>query len=131
MAKDSDSASGSAELPMTAKQVTDILLKFAQPLLDTAPDGVSAEQLQGALNLAATVWDAVVTDDAIGVGVEISLQRVLDDTSQQTPKMVPLLGSLANRKRRLFPDSDFLIGGIEVVEAEGGGFTIRAEAAPV
>jgi hypothetical protein len=98
-------------------KVSDMLVAFAQPLLDTLPDDATIREIRGALMFSAVMWNSLVVADGdltlaseelselvVGAGRELELPE---------DELLGMLEQLAGRKRALFPDERRIIAGVE------------------
>jgi hypothetical protein len=104
-----------------------VLLEFAEPLLATAPPNMSARQMQNALSIAATVWNAVLMDAQREGGTFVAELR---ERMRELPAVQPLVEILIRRREGLFAQHKWFVGSYNVVPglAGLGGFTVRVEA---
>jgi hypothetical protein len=101
-------------------------LDFAEPLL--APLGAAAaeQEMEGALQIAFTVWNAVVYDAVQGGDRWVSQVRRLAGNAPD-PGVLMLVEQMIARKRSLFGDDQRLIGEYQFVR-RNGELRLRAEA---
>ena len=105
-------------------KISETFLQFAQPLLETAPPGVTEEDMEEPLKVAFTVWNAVVYADAA------DNSDFLDGIRQRTahePLTAALIEQMIQRKRKLFGDDHRLVGEYEFFRKDGE-LRFRAEA---
>jgi len=105
-------------------RVAEVLMRFAQPVLDTAPPGVSPETLERALVTAASVWNADVLDQLSSGGEYLA--EIRDRVAAENPAFIPMVDMLSIRRRRMFIDATFLMGNVTVTTDDEGGFLIAA-----
>lgn len=112
-------------------KMSDTLVALAQEELDCMPDDATADQLEGLLLIAMSVWNAVV------IGSESTLDARLWELSRtlQPPAGIPQrhvfasLRAMAERKQRLFAQDHRLVVSVTVVN-EDGHLRILAMSAP-
>jgi hypothetical protein len=104
-----------------------VLLEFAEPLLATAPPNMSARQMQSALSIAVTVWNAVLMDAEAEGGSFVAEVR---KRMRELPAVQPLVEILIRRRERLFAEHRWFVGAYDVSPGLPGlgGFTVRVEA---
>jgi hypothetical protein len=95
---------------------------FAQPLLDTAPEDVEPATVQRVLALAASVWNAMVVDEAEGGGA--NLAQVLERAGGEDSGTASVIEILAERRRTGFKQLRFLFGSVKVRDDGEAGFRI-------
>ena len=106
------------------RKISETFIHFARPLLDAAPPGATEADLEVAVRLAFTVWNAVVYADAV------DNHEFLDGIREHTghePMSVALIEHLIRRKRELFGDDHRLVGAHKFYR-QGGELRFRAEA---
>jgi hypothetical protein len=106
------------------RKISETFLAFAEPLLCPLPTASLEEQLNTALRLAFTVWNAVVFADVTGDGEHLARCRQL---SGNDAELAQLLEELVTRKHVLFAGDERLIGAWKV-SMTPNGFNVRAEA---
>ena len=107
------------------RKISETLIDFASPILDSAPEGVTAEELKKGLVVAVTVWNAVVIEEW---GFE---QKYFDDIHKRlrsNPESAELIEALVERKRKKFAGDLRAISDFDVKVKKDGTFSISAEA---
>jgi hypothetical protein len=106
------------------RKISETFLDFAEPLL--APLGAEAAEaeMEQALQIAFTVWNAVVFDAADRSSRWVDRVRGLTD---HDPRIRALVEQLISRKQRLFGDDQRLIGEYRLYRHHGE-LRLRAEA---
>jgi hypothetical protein len=106
------------------RKISETFLEFAAPLLDPLGAEATEHELENALKIAFTVWNAVVFD-----AVDHSrgwLDQVRDLVGHD-PRVRALVEQLIARKQRLFGNDHRLIGKYQLVRRQGE-LRLRAEA---
>lgn len=123
--KKSRKKSKAAKPGIPDRKISETLIDFASPILDSAPDGVTAEELKKGLVVAVTIWNAVVLDEW---GVD---QKYVDDVHKRlrsNPESAELIEALVERKREKFSNDLRAISDFDVKVKKDGTFSISAEA---
>jgi hypothetical protein len=105
------------------RKISETFLQFAAPILHLSVEA-REDQARNALQVAFTVWNAVIFADVL------SDHRHLDHLRRLTadkPGVGPHIEELIARKRALFADDERLIGDWEVTRTEDG-INLRADA---
>jgi hypothetical protein len=114
-----------SELP----NLSEVMLTFAKPLLETLPEKASTEQVRLALHYASIAWNAPVIggDDAEVIAEALS---VFDDLPEEFgPDAFEILhGMVEERKTRYAHDRRF--ASVDVVETKDG-WTVSSDGAVV
>ena len=109
--------------PPGMAKMSDVLVAFAQPLLEGIPPDAPIVAYEAELLLGAMVWNFLVTldrehdrkQDAVPI-LEEQMGKVLDalsiGTRMSEDDALAFLQTLAARKRDLFPDERRLIGDV-------------------
>jgi hypothetical protein len=118
-------ARAKAREKLSNRKISETFLDFAAPLLD--PLGVEAteHEMENALQIAFTVWNAVVFD-----AVDRStcwVDRLRSYLAGQDPRVQALVEQLIARKRSLFGDDYRLVGEYHLYRHHGQ-LRLRAEA---
>jgi hypothetical protein len=113
-----------AREPFSTRKISETFLDFAEPLL--APLGAEATEaeMEQALQIAFTVWNAVVFDAADRSGRWVGQVRTFAD---RDPRIRAIVDQLISRKQRLFGDDHRLIGEYRLYRRDGE-LHLRAEA---
>lgn len=106
------------------RKISETFLDFAHPLLEPLGPGATVEQMEQILELACTVWNAVVYEDVNGNSRYIDMARNL---TRQDRENAALVHQLIARKRNVFGDDDRLVGEFKLT-LNGGEIRLRAEA---
>jgi hypothetical protein len=112
----------SVSFPQT--KISETFLSFASPLSDAVGEGITKEQLERILQIAFTVWNAVVFDTVRGNSTHVSHIRRLTAGNPMEAKMIE---NLIRRKQEEFADDHRLIGEYALV-LKNGEWILRAEA---
>lgn len=106
------------------RKISDTLLQFAKPLLESLSQNSSEDDFRQTLQLAWMVWNTVVYAD---VAQEDKMLKMLMATIADETEFRILIASLIDRKRTLFADDHRLIGEFEL-HYQNGELRLRAEA---
>ena len=106
------------------RKISETLLEFAAPLLDTLRDEAPDREIRKALEVAYTAWNAVIFADVL------NNNQYIDDVRRLTAGAAGpdiLMERMIARKRELFGDDARLIGDWSVTRT-AGGLSLRADA---
>jgi len=106
------------------RKISEAFLSFAQPLFQDLPAESLVRHVGKVLEVAYTVWNAVVFADVLGE------DRYLAEAQHRLgsdPAATALVEMLISRKRILFGDDARIIGTYEVRKT-ADGFNVRADA---
>jgi hypothetical protein len=106
------------------RKISEAFLDFASPLLDPLGAGATDDQLDQALKIAFTVWNAVVYETVNGNTRYVEMVRQL---TAHDMEMAAFTQQLIARKRQLFGDDHRLIGEYKLTRKDGE-LRLRAEA---
>ena len=98
------------------KKISETFLQFAEPLLIGAPPSATEHQVEEALKVAFTVWNAVVYKDANG---ETRFLDMLRESMASEPQLAAVVEQLIVRKRSLFADDYRVVGQYKLTRKEG------------
>lgn len=106
------------------RKISETFLDFAAPLLDPLGPEATQPEMEQALQVAFTVWNAVVFD-----ALDRSHRWVdqLKDLAGDDSRVRALVEQLVARKRSLFGHDQRLIGQYQLYR-DGGELRLRAEA---
>jgi len=107
-------------------KVSATILAFVEPLF-LMPGGPPPEKFEQIMSIAVLVWNAVVLDDHEGTDylAQTRAQLRLMDDPRGREFMVALVDDLADRKRTVFAEDDWLVGEWKILE---GTSRVRVEA---
>jgi hypothetical protein len=119
---------GRTDLP--SNPISETILDFAEPLLESAPAGVTVAAVEEALGIAIAVWNAVVLEQAGETGL---LEQLQLDLTARTPRTARAelhthIADLEVRKRARFEDDRRLIGRWKIYTDQAGEFRLEVEA---
>src|SRR5215469_9038348 len=100
------------------RKISETFLQFAAPLLQTLPSEAPERQIRAALEVAYTVWNAVIFADVLNNNRYIDEVRRLITANTAGPAM--LMEQMIARKRELFADDTRLIGNWKVTRTKDG-----------
>lgn len=106
------------------RKISETFLDFADLLLQALGPRATIDQMEQALNLAFTVWNAVVYENVNGDARYIDMARNLTCHDRES---AVLFDQLIDRKRNLFGEDDRLVGELKLTR-HGGEIRLRAEA---
>ena len=107
------------------RKISETFLDFASPLLDPLGAEATEREMENALQIAFTVWNAVVYD-----AVDRSsrwVDRLRNYLAGQDPRVQALIEQLVSRKQSLFGNDHRLVGEYQLYR-QGGELRLRAEA---
>jgi hypothetical protein len=119
-------ASASKELA----KLSDTLLAFGQPILETMPPQISARELQRHLRSLSGIWNCLVAHEIAqekGLPSELDFLINPSGSSQEAPVNAKLLKMLQERKQRLFPQDRRMFMEVTVTGSNKTGFQIQAQ----
>ena len=106
------------------RKISETFLHFAEPLLQDLRPEAPERDADRALQIAYTVWNAVIFADVLKNHSHLNeVRRLIAATTQGTT----LVEQLIARKRALFGDDERLIGTYEVRRTKEG-INVRADA---
>jgi hypothetical protein len=108
----------------STRKISETFLDFAKPLLTPLGAKASQAEMEQALKIAFTVWNAVVFDVARGGSHYVGQLRSLTD---HDPRVRAMVEQLISRKQRLFGNDQRLIGDYRLLK-QNGELRLRAEA---
>jgi len=112
---------------MVMSKISEAFLEFAGPLIELYGDDVTEEQVEGALSIAALVWNGVVMDESDHGSTHIENARGLLG-STVPPEIRLLFDELVTRRRAEFGSDKRLVGEWEIVRNSRGEANLRVEA---
>jgi hypothetical protein len=100
--------------PSGLPKMSDVLVAFARPILDTLDDDASVDDYRGVLRTAAAVWNILAMFDEEsrrGGGVLVDQARTIELTKLLAEAVgglddesIAIIDALRERRRALFPD---------------------------
>jgi hypothetical protein len=112
------------DLSFPDRKISEAFLEFAEPLLEKEGAPPTAREAEKVLQLAATIWNAVVYDTAHGNTEWVTKLRNL---IAGQPPLVALIEQMILRKRSSFGHDLRLIGEFKILE-KNREWRLRAEA---
>ncbi len=106
------------------RKISETFLHFAEPLFDAIRSHATPPQVNQALKVAFTVWNAVVFEDANGDSWAMDM---LHSTIGENRELAAFVDELIARKRNLFGDDHRLVGKFELIQ-EGREWRLRVDA---
>jgi hypothetical protein len=106
-----------------SRKISETFLEFAAPLLDPLGELPTKAEMEQALQIAFTVWNAVVYDGAKKPEYLVQVRELTGNT----PEVAGLIEQLIARKRSLYSDDQRLVGEFGFIEKDGG-WSLRVEA---
>jgi hypothetical protein len=111
------------------RNVSAVLLDFAEPVLRTVPHDSSPKAVDSMLGMAWTVWNCVALDDTKGGSSLAEARARLERLPPATGSvLLPLFDELVERKRAVFGDDRRLFGELKVTHDPDGSLHVWAEA---
>lgn len=104
-----------------------LFLAFADPLLGPHPFDLDRLVFRTNLRIAASIWNAVVSDTLHGTDARIErIRAVLTDLGEpEGGRMWALVEQLRRRKLDMFPDETVYIDVLGITEDEAGDATLH------
>jgi hypothetical protein len=111
-------------LPAPDRRISEAFLEFAEPLLEKEGAPPTAQEAEKVLQLASTIWNAVVYDTVHGNTEWVTRLRNL---IAGQPPLVALIEQMILRKQSSFGHDLRLVGEFKILE-KNGEWRLRAEA---
>ncbi len=112
------------DLSFPDRKISETFLEFAEPLLEKDGAPPTAQEAEKVLQLASTIWNAVVYDTVHGNTEWVTRLRNL---IAGQPPLVALIEQMILRKQGLFGHNLRLVGEFKILE-KNGDWRLRAEA---
>ena len=106
------------------RKISETFLEFAGPMVHDLPSDAPEHRARQALEVAVTVWNAVIFADVLHDHGYIDQIRHLTAAHSEAGMLVE---QMIARKRELFADDERMIGEWEVTRTEDG-INVRADA---
>lgn len=106
------------------RKISETFLEFAEPLLVPLGPGATEQEMNQALQIAFTVWNAVVYET---VNADTQCLDMLHDLTAGQPEVVAIVNLLIQRKRHEYGNDHRLVGNFQLTIREGE-LNLRAEA---
>jgi hypothetical protein len=106
------------------RKISETLLDFAEPILAFLGPQASQAELTQALEIAVTIWNAIVLDAVENSSKNLEMVR---DALGSHRLENPIIQTLVDRKRRFFADDMRGISDFQV-SMKNDGLVLRAEA---
>lgn len=106
------------------RKISEVFLEFSSPLLDTIGEGATPQQIEKALRITFSVWNAIILDTVKGDTKYISM---LKETVKGYPMESSLIEQFVLRKKELYSTDLRMIGEYSVTEKKGK-WRLRVEA---
>jgi len=113
-----------AVLRFPDRKISETFLDFAAPIMRDLPSEAPEHRARQALEVAFTVWNAVIFADVLHDHGYLDQIRHLTAGSPETGLLVE---QMIVRKRELFADDERMIGDWEVTRTQDG-INVRADA---
>jgi hypothetical protein len=112
------------DLSFPDRKISETFLEFAEPLLEKEGAPPTAQEAEKVLQLASTIWNAVVYDTVHGNTEWVTrLRNLIADQ----PPLVALIEQMILRKQSSFGHDLRLVGEFKILE-KNGEWRLRAEA---
>jgi len=100
------------------EKMSDILLEYAKPFLDTVGPNDKAEY-EKSIKISMMFWNFAIMEEAPEIRKELKkmLKAVMPDAESKS-----VVNYMLERKRRMYPDNKRLMMSYELSELPGGGF---------
>ncbi len=112
------------KIKFSQRKISEVFLEFSLPLLDSLGEGVTPQQIEKALRITFSVWNAIVLDAVKGGTKYISM---LKETLEGYPMESSLIEQFISRKKELY-SSDLRMIGDYSVKGNKGEWRLRVEA---
>ena len=106
------------------RKISEVFLEFAEPLLIPLGPSATEHEMNQALEIAFTVWNAVVYETA---NDDTHCLKMLQDLTAGQPEAVALVNHLIDRKLHQFGDDHRFVGNFKLT-IQDGELKLRAEA---
>ena len=106
------------------RKISETFLEFAEPLLVPLGPGATEQEMNQALQIAFTVWNAVVYET---VNADTQCLDMLHDLTAGQPEVVAIVNLLIQRKRHEYGNDHRFVGNFQLTIREGE-LNLRAEA---
>ena len=106
------------------RKISETFLQFSEPLLTPLGPSATKEQMNQVLQIAFTVWNAVVYES---VNSDTQYLQMARDLTKGQPEIEGLINQLIQRKRQLFGDDHRLVGEFKLT-LKNGELNLRVEA---
>jgi len=98
------------------RKISETFMEFAEPLVATLGQDATESQLEEALKVAFTVWNAVVYESANG---ETRFLDILRESMSSEPLLAAGIEQLIARKYSLFADDHRVVGQYKLTRKDG------------
>jgi len=98
------------------RKISETFLHFAEPLLELIGPEATEHDMEEALKIAFTVWNAVLYETANG---ETRFLDMLRESMMSEPQLAAVVGQLIARKRSLFGDDHRVVGQYKLTCKDG------------
>jgi len=106
------------------KKISETFLDFAFPLIDTIGKDITKHHVEQVLQIAYTVWNAIVIDAVKGNNDYVSMIR---ETMMEDPMSSSMIEQMISRKKEIFSGDLRMIGEYRVFQ-KNGEWRLRADA---
>ena len=106
------------------KKISETFLQFAEPLLEPLGPDATEHNMEEALKIAFTVWNAVVYETVNGETRHVEMVREL---TAQHSEVAAVVSHMIDRKHRHFGDNHRLVGEFKLTH-KGDELRLWAEA---
>jgi len=122
--QDTPSTGKSTSRPPPDTKISEAFLAFAEPLLEKEGDQPTAQEVEKVLQLASTIWNAMVLDTVRGNNEWVTKVR---NQMAGHPPLEAMVEQMLARKQSLFRHDLRLVGDIKIICKEGE-WRLRVEA---
>ena len=107
------------------RKISETILEFGEPILEELPENASKEEMEAAMRLIVSAWNAVVLDDW---NKTREFEKAFLEALIPMPKEFESIPKkLIKRKKRKYSTDPRAVGNYWVIE-KNGGLVFKAEA---
>ena len=107
------------------RKISETILEFGEPILEELPENASKEEMEAAMRLIVSAWNAVVLDDWNKIR---EFEKAFLEALIPMPKEFESIPKkLIKRKKRKYSTDPRAVGNCWVIE-KNGGLVFKAEA---
>jgi hypothetical protein len=104
------------ETAFPERKISETFMEFAEPLLGSADEAPTKEQLETVLKIAFTIWNAVVLDAVSGNSQYVNeIRKYLSGHVMQAA----LVEQMISRKQTMFGNDHWMIGDFRISKKDG------------
>jgi hypothetical protein len=114
--------------PSSERKISETLLEFARPLIDSLGPGATCSRFEQVLVLAVSAWNASVMAASGELGWVVRARAALASAAGPARE---LFEALLRRKREYYASDLRIVGAFKIIEEGGGTTQLWAEARSV